>query len=266
MRLTVELIQNSLSYINPLTDRELDLRELHSYRLYTLGRVGHKIPAIENLGIAKDQDTIDFTDNDISSLGNFPFFPRLHTLLLARNRISHIQHSLGSSVPKLSTLVLTSNNLSELADLDSLRTFTRLTHLSLLENPVTRKENYRYWVIWLVPSVRFLDYQKVKDVERTKAKELFGTFEEPSALASKIKGIKSKTFDASITAGANNASSDKAIRVKLTDAERKRVERMIREAKSMAEIARLEKELNEGRIPGGALGAEDGDGDEQMAL
>lgn len=26
MRLTVELIQNSLSYINPLKDRELDLR------------------------------------------------------------------------------------------------------------------------------------------------------------------------------------------------------------------------------------------------
>ncbi|KAJ5803088.1 U2 small nuclear ribonucleoprotein A [Penicillium pulvis] len=254
MRLTVELIQNSLSYINPLTDRELDLR-------------GHKIPAIENLGVAKDQDTIDFTDNDLSSLGNFPFFPRLHTLLLARNRISHIQSSLGSSVPNLTALVLTSNNLSELADLDSLRSLTKLTHLTLLENPVTRKENYRYWVIWTVPSLRFFDYQKVKDVERAKAKELFGTFEEPSALASKIKGIKSKTFDASIAAATNNASTDKAIRVKLTDAERKRVEKMIREAKSMAEITRLEKELNEGRIPGGALGAsEDMDGDERMQM
>lgn len=88
----------------------------------------------------QDQDTIDFTDNDLSSLGNFPFFPRLHTLLLARNRISHIQSSLGSSVPNLSALVLTSNNLSELADLDSLRSLTKLTHLTLLENPVTRKE------------------------------------------------------------------------------------------------------------------------------
>jgi len=88
----------------------------------------------------QDQDTIDLTDNDLSSLGNFPFFPRLHTLLLARNRISHIQSSLGSSVPNLSALVLTSNNLSELADLDSLRSLTKLTHLTLLENPVTRKE------------------------------------------------------------------------------------------------------------------------------
>jgi len=35
--------------------------------------------------------------------------------------------------------------------------------------------------------VRFLDYQKVKDVEREKAKELFGTADEPSALASKVR-------------------------------------------------------------------------------
>ena len=34
--------------------------------------------------------------------------------------------------------------------------------------------------------MRFLDYRKVKDVERQKAKELFGTAAEPSALASKV--------------------------------------------------------------------------------
>ncbi|EAL91510.1 U2 snRNP complex subunit [Aspergillus fumigatus] len=251
MRLTVELIQNSLSYINPLKDRELDLR-------------GHKIPTIENLGIAKDQDAIDFTDNDISSLGNFPFFPRLHTLLLARNRVKHIQPTIASTIPNLTTLVLTANNMAELADLDPLRNLTRLTHLVLLENPVTRKEHYRYWVIWRIPSVRFLDYQKVKDAERAKAKELFGTAEEPTALASKIMGIKSRTFDVP-SGGAERAPADKAVRVKLTEKERKRVEKMIREARSLQEITRLEKELNEGRIPGGALDAgEDSEDENQM--
>ena len=89
---------------------------------------------------SQEQDAIDLTDNDLSSLGNFPFFPRLHTLLLARNRINHIQPSLASSVPNLSTLILTSNNMSELADLDPLQNLQRLTHLVLMENPVTRKE------------------------------------------------------------------------------------------------------------------------------
>lgn len=92
------------------------------------------------LSALQDQDAIDFTDNDLSSLGNFPYFPRLRTLLLARNRIIHIQPNLGSSTPSLTTLVLTSNHLSELADVEALRTLHKLTHLVLLENPITRKE------------------------------------------------------------------------------------------------------------------------------
>jgi len=244
MRLTADLIQSSLSYLNPLKERELDLR-------------GHKIPAIENLGVAGPHDAIDFTDNDIQMLGNFPLSPRLRTLLLARNRISSIQPSLANSIPNLTTLVLTSNNFAELADLDVLATFGQLTHLVLMENPVTRKENYRYWVLWRCPAVRFLDYRKVKDVERQKAKELFGTAAEPSALASKIMGVKSKTFDVPSANGTSTSSSSKNYRVKLTDKERKKVEEMIRNAKSLQEIIRLEKELNEGRVPAGAQGADD---------
>ncbi|PYI20525.1 small nuclear ribonucleo protein U2, A [Aspergillus violaceofuscus CBS 115571] len=256
MRLTVELIQNSLSYINPLKDRELDLRGagLISNWWRDWWYVGHKIPAIENLGIAKDQDAIDLTDNDITTLGNFPFFPRLHTLLLARNRIKQIQPTLAASVPNLTAVNLTANAVAELADLDPLRGLTGLTHLVVLENPVTRKEHYRHYLVWRIPSLRFLDYQKVKDAEREKATELFGTADEPSALASKIMGVKSRTFDVPASAQqAGAAGGDRAVRVKLTDRERKRVEKLIREAKSLQEITRLERELNEGRIPGGAV-------------
>lgn len=189
-------------------------------------------------------------------LGNFPLSPRLQTLLLARNRVASIQPSLANSIPNLSTLVLTSNNFAELADLDVLSTFPRLTHLVLMDNPVTRKEHYRYWVLWRCSSVRFLDYQKVKDAERKKAAELFGTKSEPSALASKIMGVKSRTFDVPATNGSSTSSS-KSYRVKLTDKERKKVEELIRNAKSLQEIIRLEKELNEGRIPAAAQSADD---------
>lgn len=123
-------------------------------------------------------------------------------------------------------------------------------------------KNYRYWIIWRLPSVRFLDYQKVKDAERAKAAELFGTAEEPSALASKIMGIKSRTFD--VPGAAERGPAEKGVRVKLTEKERKRVEKMIREAKSLSEITRLEKELNEGRIPAGALDEMDVDDADRM--
>jgi hypothetical protein len=50
-------------------------------------------------------------------------------------------------------------------------------------------QNYRYWVIWRCPTVRYLDFAKVRDVERKKAKELFGTADEPTELASKVRTI-----------------------------------------------------------------------------
>ena len=69
-------------------------------------------------------------------------------------------------------------------------------------------------------------------------------------------GIKTRTFDIPSSALANGtalSSSDKVSRVKLTDKEKKRVESLIKNAKSLQEIARLEKELNEGRIPSGGV-------------
>jgi U2 small nuclear ribonucleoprotein A' len=53
------------------------------------------------------------------------------------------------------------------------------------------------------------------------------------------------------SAASSNANGGKAYRVKLTEKEKKRVEELIRNAKSLQEITRLEKELNEGRIPAG---------------
>ena len=86
------------------------------------------------------QDAIDFVDNDIQVLGNFPLSPRIRTLLLARNRVSSIQPTLANSIPNLTNLQLESNNLRELADLDPLGSFPALTHLVLRDNPVTKKE------------------------------------------------------------------------------------------------------------------------------
>lgn len=85
-------------------------------------------------------DAIDFTDNDIQVLGNVPLSPRITTLLLARNRVASIQPTLAKAIPNLTNLVLASNNLVELADLDALATFPRLTHLVLVDNPVAKKE------------------------------------------------------------------------------------------------------------------------------
>lgn len=88
----------------------------------------------------QDHDALDLTDNDIPSLTNFPLFPRLTTLLLARNRIAHIAPTLPKQLPNLTMLVLTGNKMRELADLEALGGCRRLTHLVLAGNPVAGKE------------------------------------------------------------------------------------------------------------------------------
>lgn len=80
------------------------------------------------------------TDNDIQLLGNFPLSPRVRTLLLARNRVAAVAAALPGAVPNLKNLVLASNQLAELADVDVLGRFARLEQLVLMDNPVTKKE------------------------------------------------------------------------------------------------------------------------------
>jgi U2 small nuclear ribonucleoprotein A' len=66
-----------------------------------------------------------------------------------------------------------------------------------------------------------------------------------------IQGIKTTTFNTS-TDGSD--APFKLSRIKLTDAEKKRLQERIKKATSLQEIIALEKELNEGRLPSGIHG------------
>lgn len=97
--------------------------------------------------------------------------------------------------------------------------------------------------------MRYLDFAKVRDLERQKANELFGTAEAPTDLASKIMGVKSKGFVVpTFTNGADSSTSSSKQRI-YTDDEKKRMRAAILNASSLAEMARLEKDFAEGRIP-----------------
>jgi hypothetical protein len=94
--------------------------------------------------------------------------------------------------------------------------------------------------------VRYLDFVKVRDTERRKATEIFGTAGEPSELATKIKGQKSKGFVVpNYTNGADTPTKERI----WTEEEKNRMRAAIKNANSLAEMARLEKDFSEGRIP-----------------
>ncbi|KAF4390562.1 hypothetical protein F8388_006059 [Cannabis sativa] len=165
VRLTADLVWKSPHFFNAVKERELDLR-------------GNKIAVMENLGATEDQfDTIDLSDNEIVKLENFPYLKRLGTLLINNNRITRINPNIGEFLPKLHTLVLTNNRLINLVEIDPLASLPNLQFLSLLDNNITKKPNYRLYVIHKLKTLRVLDFKKVKAKERLEAKNLFSSKE-----------------------------------------------------------------------------------------
>jgi len=233
MKLTPDLIEGAFQFINKATrDRELDLRD-------------YKIPAIENLGATLDQfDCIDFTDNDIRRLENFPLLPRLKRLYLSNNRIAKIEEQLHESIPNLEGILLINNQIQELGDLDPLRKFTKLEMLSLLGNPVTTKKHYRPYLIYRLPHLRLLDFKKIKLREREEAKKLFAG-ESGKKLATEL-GVKSKTFTPGEELAAMQQQTSKRM---LSGPEVEAIKVAISKAKTLEEIERLNELLKSGSIP-----------------
>lgn len=228
MRITYDLIQRSPVFLNPVKDREIDLR-------------GNKIPVIENLGATQDQyDTIDLSDNEIKKIDNFPELTRLRTLFFNNNRISKIAHDLDNSLPYLETLILTNNKFASLSDLDPLACLTRLRTLSLLENPVTLKPNYRLYIIHLLPELRLLDFKKIKQKEREEAKALFGTFDAKKSDRTRSEE-KDEVNDEATTA--SSAGKD------WTREQSQAISAAISSTTSLDELNRLESALVAGQAP-----------------
>ncbi|CAG0886356.1 unnamed protein product [Darwinula stevensoni] len=230
VKLTPELIQQSLQYLNPLRDRELDLR-------------GYKIPVIENLGATLDQfDTIDFSDNEIRKLDGFPHLKRLKCLLFNNNRIVRLGEGLEECLPALDSLILTNNLMQELGDLDPLASLKTLAHLSLLHNPVSTKPHYREYVIYKIPQVRVLDFRRVKGKERLKAAELFKSTRGKELQKKIVKKTKTFTPGAEIKEQPPKTTGH-------TEEEIKAIKEAIAKATSLEEMERLSTLLRQGQVP-----------------
>lgn len=242
MRLTTELIRQAFAYMNPLNEREISLR-------------GLKIPAIENLGVTQDQyETIDLCDNELISVDNFPLLTRLQSLLLSNNRISRIQVGLGKYLPALTNITLIKNKISDFEALDPLRDLPKLTYVALLENPVTKRKDYRLYLIHKLPKLRVLDFKKVKQPERESAKEKFGELEERK-LEDAVAGEKtiSKKQKAKEVVG--------RVAMEPTQKQRKEIMELIKKAQSLEEITRLENLLTQ--MTGSGEMMVDGDDEEE---
>ncbi|KAK4362107.1 hypothetical protein RND71_017348 [Anisodus tanguticus] len=233
VRLTADLIWKSPHFFNAIRERELDLR-------------GNKIPVIENLGATEDQfDTIDLSDNEIVKLENFPYLNRLGTLLMNNNRITRINPNIGEFLPKMHTLILTSNRLTNLIEIDPLASLPKLTFLSLLDNNITKRPNYRLYVIHKLKSLRLLDFRKVKQKERLEASNLFASQEAEEQV--KKESVKPSV---PVEAPAEEPKEDQAPKpVAPTPEQIIAIKAAIVNSQTLEEVARLEQALKSGQLP-----------------
>jgi len=129
MRLSAEILSQAEQRPNPLEERELILR-------------GLAIPAIEHLAVTRDAfDAIDFSDNRLLRLENFPRLLRLSSLMCAGNLIESLDApNMKKNIPNIKALTLSYNRISALHEVSNLATACpKLEFLSMVGNPVTSK-------------------------------------------------------------------------------------------------------------------------------
>ncbi|XP_038662764.1 leucine-rich repeat-containing protein 36-like isoform X6 [Scyliorhinus canicula] len=135
----------------------------------------HSLDEVEFLSL---QGT--YSDKIVSLGDAFLSFKRLKSLDLSRNSIV----SLGGleGLHSLEKLNLYYNNVPSSKEISSLCHLINLKELDLRLNPVTRnEENYRLYVIHLLPNLKKLDDRPVRESERKAAQIQFGSREQKEA-------------------------------------------------------------------------------------
>jgi hypothetical protein len=165
----------------------------------------------------------------------------LKTVLLHNNRVATIEEDLDRNIPNIETLMFTNNKIVNLTDLDPLACLKKLTTLSLIGNAVTSRPHYRMYVIFKVPQLKTLDFQKVKVKEREEAAHLFKSMTGKQVIEmDETEKNAGKTFIPGKMQTAQEQLSAKQIH---------QIQLAIANAKTPEEVDRLEQQLKSGVIP-----------------
>lgn len=242
MRLTPQTINNASIVLNPEGKLTLQLRNL-------------SIPYLENLGITQNKfAVIDLTNNDITELANIPAnLSNLEVLLLGGNRISYVDEETFLDENGIKSLSLINNSITKFQACFRNK-FRCLENLVLIGNPIVNHKHYRYFIIWLVPTLKVLDFKKVKDGERQEAEKLFGVDKEDFnelALSYLHQGARPAVVESKTEENGVSTSDDRnlsQIGRKLTPEERVELMKKLESATNLDEIDEIEHKLKTGMV------------------
>jgi len=239
MRLSADVLSQAEQRSNALGERELVLR-------------GLGIPCIEHLGATRDLfDAIDFTDNRLTRLENFPRMIRLSTLFLSGNILDTVDgENLRTNLPNIKELVMIDNKINGLHEIGNIASgCSKLEFLTLVGNPVTRRQHYRLYTIHKIPTLKVLDFIKVKDKERNRAGRL-ATSVAGAALEGDVKAEARQTSKTAktFTPGEGHSTKESFV-LNFTPEQKVQIREMITNAKTPADIERMEESVKRGEFP-----------------
>lgn len=152
------------------------------------------------------------------------------------------------------------HQLKDLQSIAPLFHLRKLEFLSLQSTPVSQVGQYRSWLAHHIPSLRYLDFSKVKQQEREAARKLFLEDDgaTPTQLAQTMYGggqtangahapahkqAAAKTFE--VGGGEASGGAGRG----LTEEQKQRVRKAIENAGTLEEIQRLKRMLLDGFVP-----------------
>jgi U2 small nuclear ribonucleoprotein A' len=155
--------------------------------------------------------------------------------------------SLSSLYPRFIRIT----QLKDFASLQPLFGLKKLEFLVLTSTAISQLPHYRSWLISNIPSIRWLDYSKVKQSERDHASSLFYTAEGTSTDLARSIGTQSVSVEQAESGakGAKTFEVEQAQSKGLNDEQKLRIRKAIEKAGTLEEIQRLKRMLADGFVP-----------------
>ena len=180
---------------------------------------------------------------------------RVSTILLISNSITRINMNQDTcqNIPNLKHLILTNNKILNFTEIYNIAHFKGLESLSLLENPIVLQYEYRYYIINKIPTIKMIDFVKVKQNERDESKK-WSKSKDGKAFIAQIQAdaitinaittnIDSTTPSYSTLPTVQSTPSAVPIRRIFSDDEKRQIREAVEAATTPVEMDAIEKQI-----------------------
>ncbi|KAK4473102.1 hypothetical protein MN116_004289 [Schistosoma mekongi] len=138
--------------------------------LHTLELRGNRLDTLNGIDDMINLKTLYCAENTLRRLEGISSLKSLVRLHLRDNRLSKL-NEFTENLTSLEYINLRGNQISKFSEVKRLNCLPSLKFLSLIDNPIAEKDNYRQMVIGLLNKLHRLDKQRISDTFRSTAVE-----------------------------------------------------------------------------------------------